>query len=131
MEVSQKDTITKKVLFTIFIIILIRLGNFIPVPNVDQRYLVNILNANPSLKAFFNTETLILSVFSLGILPNINASILIQLLVSAVPYLEKLPFPQFSTPITLIFFVSKATILFSFNNKLNPISLWMLTMLLK
>ena len=84
MEVSQKDTITKKVLFTIFIIILIRLGNFIPVPNVDQRYLVNIL------KAFFNTETLILSVFSLGILPNINASILIQLLVSAVPYLEKL-----------------------------------------
>ena len=90
MEVSQNDTITKKVLFTIFIIILIRLGNFIPVPNVDQRYLVNILNANPSLKAFFNTETLILSVFSLGILPNINASILIQLLVSAVPYLEKL-----------------------------------------
>ena len=90
MEVSQKDTITKKVLFTIFIIILIRLGNFIPVPNVDQRYLVNILNANPSLNAFFNTETLILSVFSLGILPNINASILIQLLVSAVPYLEKL-----------------------------------------
>ena len=90
MEVSQKDTITKKVLFTICIIILIRLGNFIPVPNVDQRYLVNILNANPSLKAFFNTETLILSVFSLGILPNINASILIQLLVSAVPYLEKL-----------------------------------------
>ena len=90
MEVNQKDTITKKVLFTIFIIILIRLGNFIPVPNVDQRYLVNILNANPSLKAFFNTETLILSVFSLGILPNINASILIQLLVSAVPYLEKL-----------------------------------------
>ena len=90
MEVSKKDTITKKVLFTIFIIILIRLGNFIPVPNVDQRYLVNILNANPSLKAFFNTETLILSVFSLGILPNINASILIQLLVSAVPYLEKL-----------------------------------------
>jgi preprotein translocase subunit SecY len=90
MEVNQKDTITKKVLFTIFIIILIRLGNFIPVPNVDQKYLVNILNANPSLKAFFNSETLILSVFSLGIIPNINASILIQLLVSAVPYLERL-----------------------------------------
>ena len=90
MEVNQKDTITKKVLFTIFIIILIRLGNFIPIPNVDQKYLVNILNANPSLKAFFNSETLILSVFSLGIIPNINASILIQLLVSAVPYLERL-----------------------------------------
>jgi|TARA_B100000282_G_scaffold286093_1_gene252264 preprotein translocase subunit SecY len=90
MEITQKDTITKKILFTIFIIIIIRLGNFIPVPNVDQRYLINILNANPSLKTFFNSENLILSVFSLGIIPNINASILIQLLVSAVPYLEKL-----------------------------------------
>ena len=56
MEITQKDTITKKILFTIFIIIIIRLGNFIPVPNVDQRYLINILNANPSLKTFFNSE---------------------------------------------------------------------------
>lgn len=90
MEITQKDTITKKILFTIFIVIIIRLGNFIPVPNVDQRYLINILNANPSLKTFFNSENLILSVFSLGIIPNINASILIQLLVSAIPYLERL-----------------------------------------
>ena len=57
---------------------------------MDQRYLINILNANPSLKTFFNSENLILSVFSLGIIPNINASILIQLLVSAIPYLERL-----------------------------------------
>ena len=46
--------------------------NFIPIPNVDQRYLVNILNANPSLKAFFNTETLILSVFSYEFIVQIN-----------------------------------------------------------
>ena len=90
MEITQKDTIAKKILFTIFIVIIIRLGNFIPVPNVDQGYLINILNANPSLKTFFNSENLILSVFSLGIIPNINASILIQLLVSAIPYLERL-----------------------------------------
>ena len=90
MEITQKDTIAKKILITIFIVIIIRLGNFIPVPNVDQRYLINILNANPSLKTFFNSENLILSVFSLGIIPNINASILIQLLVSAIPYLERL-----------------------------------------
>ena len=54
MKIGQKDTIIKKVLFTIFIIIVIRLGNFIPIPNVDQQYLINILNANPSLKTFFN-----------------------------------------------------------------------------
>ena len=90
MEITQKDTKAIIILFTIFIVIIIRLGNFIPVPNVDQRYLINILNANPSLKTFFNSENLILSVFSLGIIPNINASILIQLLVSAIPYLERL-----------------------------------------
>ena len=90
MQVLTKDNLKKKIIFTIFIIIIIRIGNFIPIPNVDQRYLVNVLNSTPSLKPFFNGENLILSVFSLGILPNINASILAQLLTNAIPFLEKL-----------------------------------------
>ena len=84
------NSLAKRILFTAGIISFIRLGNFIPVPDVDQRYLVNILNQNSTLKTFFNNDTLILSVFSLGILPNINASIMMQLLISAVPILEKL-----------------------------------------
>ena len=84
------NSLAKRVLFTAGIIIFIRLGNFIPVPDVDQRYLINILNQNSTLKTFFNNDTLILSVFSLGILPNINASIMMQLLISAIPILEKL-----------------------------------------
>jgi|TARA_B110000503_G_scaffold127304_1_gene196866 preprotein translocase subunit SecY len=90
MEAQRIPTLSKKILFTIFAIIVIRIGNFVPIPNVDQRYLIDILNSNPSLKAFFNSEHLILSVFSLGIIPSINASIIIQLLTSSVPYLEKL-----------------------------------------
>lgn len=90
MQEKKVDNLVPKIIFTLGIIALIRLGNFIPVPNVDQEYLINILNSNPSLKTFFNNETLVLSVFSLGIIPSINASILIQLLTSAVPYLEKL-----------------------------------------
>lgn len=90
MEAQRIPTLSKKILFTIFAIIVIRIGNFVPVPNVDQRYLIDILNSNPSLKTFFNSEHLILSVFSLGIIPSINASIIIQLLTSSVPYLEKL-----------------------------------------
>jgi preprotein translocase subunit SecY len=90
MQALTNDNLQKKIIFTIFIIFVIRIGNFIPIPNVDQRYLVNILNSTSSLKPFFNGENLVLSVFSLGILPNINASILIQLLTSAVPFLEKL-----------------------------------------
>ena len=90
MQALTNDNLQKKIIFTLFIIFVIRIGNFIPIPNVDQRYLVNILNSTSSLKPFFNGENLVLSVFSLGILPNINASILIQLLTSAVPFLEKL-----------------------------------------
>ena len=90
METRKTDTLTKRIIFTIFIIILIRTGNFIPIPSIDQRYLINILNSNPSLKTFFNSETLILSIFSLGIIPSINASILIQLLTNIVPGLENL-----------------------------------------
>jgi preprotein translocase subunit SecY len=90
MQVLTNDNLQKKIIFTIFIIFVIRIGNFIPIPNIDQRYLVNILNSTSSLKPFFNSENLVLSVFSLGILPNINASILIQLLTSALPFLEKL-----------------------------------------
>nr|WLD06093.1 SecY-type transporter protein [Meringosphaera mediterranea] len=84
------NSLTKKILFTAGIVSFIRLGNFIPIPDVDQRYLVNILNQNATLKNFFNSDTLILSVFSLGILPNINASIMMQLLISAIPPLERL-----------------------------------------
>jgi preprotein translocase subunit SecY len=84
------SSLTKKLLFTAGIVSFIRLGNFIPIPDVDQRYLINILNQNSTLKNFFNSDNLILSVFSLGILPNINASIMVQLLISAIPGLEKL-----------------------------------------
>lgn len=90
MQNKKVDNLVPKVIYTLGIIALIRLGNFIPVPNVEQEFLINILNSNPSLKTFFNNETLVLSIFSLGIIPSINASILIQLLTSAVPYLEKL-----------------------------------------
>ena len=90
MQALTNDNLQKKIIFTIFIIFVIRIGNFIPIPNIDQRYLVNILNSTSSLKPFFNSENLVLSVFSLGILPNINASILIQLLTSALPFIEKL-----------------------------------------
>ena len=42
METRKTDTLTKRIIFTIFIIILIRTGNFIPIPRIDQRYLINI-----------------------------------------------------------------------------------------
>jgi preprotein translocase subunit SecY len=90
MGSSNQKTVLSRVVTTISIILLIRLGNYIPVPKVDQQYLVNILNTTPILRNFYTSEDLVLGVFTLGILPNINASIMMQLLVSVIPSLEKL-----------------------------------------
>jgi preprotein translocase subunit SecY len=90
MGTSNQKTVLSRIVTTISIILLIRLGNYIPVPKVDQQYLVNILNTTPILRNFYTSEDLVLGVFTLGILPNINASIMMQLLVSVIPSLEKL-----------------------------------------
>ena len=90
MKNQRKNNILKKIIFTILIIILLRIGNIVPVPNVDQKYLVNLVNSNLTLKPFFNNKNIILSVFSVGIIPNLNASILIQYLTSSFSYFQKL-----------------------------------------
>ena len=90
MKNQLKNNILKKIVFTILIIILLRIGNIIPVPNVDQKYLVNLVNSNLTLKPFFNNKNIVLSIFSVGIIPNLNASILIQYLTSSFSYFQKL-----------------------------------------
>jgi len=86
----------KKLLFTLFVLLLFRLGAQIPVPNVNvdalQAYfngqlsgtILGLYNAM-SGSAFSQATT-----FALGIQPYINASIIIQLLCVAIPYLERL-----------------------------------------
>jgi preprotein translocase subunit SecY len=124
MKILRIDTLTRRIFFTVFILIFIRVGNFIPIPNIDQYYLVNILNSNPSLKTFFNNETLILSIFTLGIIPSINASILMQLLTNVIPTLETLQkeegeagrrkIKQYTRILTLILAIGESlTIVFS------------------
>jgi len=90
MQSNEQNSVGIKIRTTILVIFITRLGNYIPVPNVDQEYLINILNSTPILRKFYTSEDLVLGIFSLGILPNINASIMMQLLTSAVPSLEKL-----------------------------------------
>ena len=90
MRINKIDSVSNKIRTTIFIIFVTRLGNYIPVPNVDQEYLINILNSTPLLRNFYTSENLVLGIFSLGILPYLNASIMMQLLTSLVPSLEKL-----------------------------------------
>ena len=90
MQSNEQNSVGSKIRTTILVIFITRVGNYIPVPNVDQEYLINILNSTPILRNFYTNENLVLGIFSLGILPYINASIMMQLLTSVVPSLEKL-----------------------------------------
>ncbi len=89
------EEIRKKILFTVFIVLLFRLGNAIPVPYVNvaalQAYFTQIDNTvlglyNVMSGGAFSTAT----IFALSIQPYINASIIMQLLTIAIPALERL-----------------------------------------
>ena len=86
----------KKIIFTLFILLIYRIGNVIPVPFIDVGTLANYFDSvlsntilglyNAMSGSAFSQAT----VFALGIQPYINASIIIQLLTIAIPYLERL-----------------------------------------
>ena len=89
-----------KILFTLFIIVIFRIGSFIPVPYVDVSDLkMAFANAGTEggVNEFFNYLSILTgggleygAIFSMSITPYINASIIIQLLCVAIPYLERL-----------------------------------------
>jgi preprotein translocase subunit SecY len=89
----------KKLLFTLGIMVLFRIGSTIPSPGVSTDAIQSCLNAvnngdNRNLYSLVNLFSggalLQLSVFALGIMPYITSSIIIQLLVVVVPRLEQL-----------------------------------------
>ena len=92
MAVSETLNLLKKKLLKILgLLILIRLGLFIPVPSVDLDIFSQSQVANPLFGFAKNlTGSSFLGIGSLGILPYINASIVIQLLTPVIPALERL-----------------------------------------
>lgn len=79
--------------FTIFMLLIVRLGSQLPLPNIN-RELFSGLFASGDAWNFFNMVTggsmEQMSLFALNITPYITASIIIQLLAIAIPYLEEL-----------------------------------------
>ena len=85
----------KKIIFTLLILLIFRIGNAISVPYVDTTALTAYINSmGASYLALLNTMSggafAMATVFALGIQPYINASIIIQLLTVAIPPLERL-----------------------------------------
>jgi len=92
VEQSETTALLKaKITKILFLLLLVRLGLYIPVPNIDLDLFSQNQNTNP-IFGFAKTLTgsSFLGIGALGILPYINASIIIQLLVPVLPQLEQL-----------------------------------------
>ena len=87
----------KKLLFTLFIIAVFRLGQQLPTPGVSQKAVQSCLASASTKTSLFQLLNLFsggsiskLTVFALGIMPYITASIILQLLAVVIPRLETL-----------------------------------------
>ena len=85
----------KKILFTLLILVIYRIGSAIPVPYVDTNTLSAYLNGmGTTILGLYNVMSggafAQATVFALGIQPYINSSIIIQLLTVAIPALERM-----------------------------------------
>jgi preprotein translocase subunit SecY len=96
-KTKNRSKPTQKILLSLFVLFLFRFGNTIPLSGIDQDALKKSLlqlGNNNSLMQIINMYSgggaNNLSPFSLGIIPFINSSIIIDLLTALFPYLEKL-----------------------------------------
>lgn len=94
-DVSKNAELTRKILFTLAMLAIYRIGVHVPTPGVDGAAVFSFFQAQSGgIFGLFNTFTggalSQFSIFALGIMPYISASIIFQLLTSAVPYLEAL-----------------------------------------
>ncbi len=94
------EDLRKKILFTLGIIALYRLGCFIPTPGINGKELAEFFDRIAKTTGGGNVFTIMnmfsgrslekLTVFSLGVMPYISSSIIMQLLTAVIPTLEKL-----------------------------------------
>ena len=88
------DELRSRILFTLAMIAVFRLGCQIPTPGINPEEMARFFEGQEGVLGFLNMFSggalERFSVFSLGIAPYINASIIMQLLVYVVPYLERL-----------------------------------------
>ena len=93
MQMAQAAGLRSRLLITIGLILLVRLGVRIPVPGVDRASFAEAVQNSP-ISGFLNFLSggglSAVGIFALGILPFIHASIIMQLLTAGLPYLEKL-----------------------------------------
>ena len=89
-----RDTILKRLFISLGILLLIRIGTFLPVPGINHTDLAFYLQRHSVTRSLISTfsgdNTFVIGLFTLNIFPYINASILVQLILGFSPKLSKL-----------------------------------------
>lgn len=96
-RVFQNEELKKKILFSLTVLLVFRIGGFIPVPGIDGeialRYFRNATGGGQNLfqliDIFSGGAFSQMTIFALGVVPYISASIIFQLLVALVPSLQR------------------------------------------
>ncbi|GAP43245.1 Protein translocase subunit SecY [bioreactor metagenome] len=94
-NIYKIEDLRKRIGYTIGIVLLYRLGSYVVLPGVDPNQLANLQNQTSGgllglLNMFSGGAFSNASIFALGIMPYISASIVVQLLGMAIPYFQKL-----------------------------------------
>lgn len=94
-NITKIPELKNRILFTLALLAVYRLGCYIPTPGIDRASLADFFSRHQGgflgLADMFTGGAIIrMSVMALGIMPYISASIILQLLTIVVPYLEKL-----------------------------------------
>ena len=92
---GKATDLRNRILFTLGLLVVYRLGTFIPVPGIDgaalQEFMEQAQQGIGGMLSMFTGGALgRMGIFALGIMPYISASIIVQLLTSMVPQLEQL-----------------------------------------
>ena len=92
---SQSSDLTKRIFYTLFILIIYRFCTYVPIPGIDPDSLKNLLTGNErSLLGMFNLfaggAVQRMAILTLGIMPYISSSIIIQLLTGVTEYFKNL-----------------------------------------
>lgn len=91
MQMAQAAGLRGRLLVTLGLLVLVRFGVFIPIPGIDRVALSEGIQNSPLLgflDVFAGGGLSAVGIFALGILPYINASIIMQLMTAAIPALE-------------------------------------------
>jgi len=92
---AKAEALKKRIWFTLGIMVIYRLGTYVPVPGIDPEALAQAFAANQSgiigmFNMFAGGAVGRMAIFALGVMPYISASIIMQLMTSVVPTLDQL-----------------------------------------